>query len=95
MHDFEYEAPLSLDAAVSLLAENNGTARPLAGGTDLIDHVRTQLPYALLVGIVAIGLGTLPAGFGAPWWLCLPIGAAVLLTVLRFVGQPVETKKVA
>ncbi|MEP0546421.1 MAG: Na+/H+ antiporter NhaC family protein [Rhodothermales bacterium] len=62
----------------------------LASSCDHIDHVRTQLPYALLVGIVAIGLGTLPAGFGAPWWICLPLGAAVLLAVLRFVGQPVE-----
>ena len=62
----------------------------LASSCDHIDHVRTQLPYALLVGIVAIGLGTLPAGFGAPWWICLPISAVVLLAVLRFVGQPVE-----
>ena len=41
MHDFEYAAPVSLDEAVRILAENNGSARPLAGGTDLIDHVRT------------------------------------------------------
>ena len=67
----------------------------LASSCDHVDHVRTQLPYALLVGIVAIGLGTLPAGFGAPWWICLPFGAAVLLAVLRFVGQPVEAEPVA
>ena len=42
MRDFEYEAPTTLDAAVALLAEHNGTARPLAGGTDLIDHIRTD-----------------------------------------------------
>lgn len=41
MRDFEYEAPTSLAEAVALLAEHNGTARPLAGGTDLIDHIRT------------------------------------------------------
>ena len=42
MHDFEYEAPGSLAGALELLSGNNGTARPLAGGTDLIDHVRTR-----------------------------------------------------
>ncbi len=42
MRDFEYEAPTSLDDAVTLLSENPGLARPLAGGTDLIDHIRTR-----------------------------------------------------
>ncbi|MEZ6051944.1 MAG: xanthine dehydrogenase family protein subunit M [Planctomycetaceae bacterium] len=42
MRDFEFEAPTTLDAAVALLAEHNGSARPLAGGTDLIDHIRTE-----------------------------------------------------
>lgn len=41
MRDFEYESPTSLVEAMALLAEHNGRARPLAGGTDLIDHVRT------------------------------------------------------
>ncbi|MEM1041252.1 MAG: Na+/H+ antiporter NhaC family protein [Bacteroidota bacterium] len=62
----------------------------LASGCDHIDHVRTQLPYALLVGTGAILLGTLPAGFGVPWWLCLPVAAVVLLAGLRFFGEPVE-----
>jgi Na+/H+ antiporter NhaC len=62
----------------------------LASSCDHIDHVRTQLPYALLVGLVAIFLGTLPAGFGAPWWLCLTVGAGVLLAVLWYFGKPVE-----
>ena len=62
----------------------------LASSCDHIDHVRTQLPYALLVGLVAIFLGTLPAGFGAPWWLCLIVGAGVLLAVLWYFGKPVE-----
>jgi carbon-monoxide dehydrogenase medium subunit len=41
MRDFEYEAPRSLSEAIGLLSRSNGRARPLAGGTDLIDHVRT------------------------------------------------------
>jgi xanthine dehydrogenase FAD-binding subunit len=40
MHDFDFQAPLTLDAALLLLSEQNGHARPLAGGTDLIDQLR-------------------------------------------------------
>lgn len=40
MRDFEYEAPVTLAAAIESAAKHNGTARFLAGGTDLIDQVR-------------------------------------------------------
>lgn len=40
MRDFEYESPTSLADALQLL-QRPGT-RPLAGGTDLIDHLRTE-----------------------------------------------------
>ena len=55
MRDFEYEAPTSLADAVGLLAKSNGNARPLAGGTDLIDHVRTgRLSTDLIVDLKKI-----------------------------------------
>jgi carbon-monoxide dehydrogenase medium subunit len=41
MRDFEYEAPTSVAEAVRVLSQHNGSARPLAGGTDLIDQIRT------------------------------------------------------
>ena len=41
MRDFDYAAPSTLADALALMAGANGSARPLAGGTDLIDHVRT------------------------------------------------------
>jgi carbon-monoxide dehydrogenase medium subunit len=40
MRDFEYEAPASMAEAVKALSQHNGSARPLAGGTDLIDQIR-------------------------------------------------------
>jgi len=61
----------------------------LATGCDHMDHVRTQIPYALLGGAVAALIGVLPAGFGLPWFLLLPSGAIVLVVVHRFLGKPV------
>jgi len=62
----------------------------MASGCDHIAHVRTQLPYALTVGTVAVLLGTLPVGFGMPWWLGMVLGVAVLYAIARYIGQPVE-----
>ena len=58
----------------------------MASGCDHIEHVRTQLPYAFSVGVVAILVGTLPTGFGFPWWLSLILGLAILSAGVRFFG---------
>ena len=53
MHDFEYECPRTLADAVALLTK--GDSRPLAGGTDLIDHMRTgRFRPALVVDVKKI-----------------------------------------
>jgi carbon-monoxide dehydrogenase medium subunit len=52
MHDFEYDAPTSLADAIRILDTSPGRARPLAGGTDLIDHLRSdRLSVARVVDI--------------------------------------------
>ena len=43
----------------------------MASGCELMDHVWTQMPYALSAGLAALFLCTLPAGFGMPWWILL------------------------
>ena len=43
MRDFEYESPGTVAEAVGLLWKHRGIARSMAGGTDLIDQVRTGL----------------------------------------------------
>lgn len=61
----------------------------LASQCDVADHVRTQIPYALVVGFVGLVLGLLPVGFGVPWWICLPLSGIALWLVLRFIGEEV------
>ena len=62
----------------------------VASGCDHIEHVRTQLPYALLVGVVALGLGTIPGGFGLPPWISLIAGTAALVFALKLLGRSAE-----
>jgi len=62
----------------------------LASQCDVVDHVRTQLPYALFVGGISVVLGLLPVGFGVPWWLALPVTALVSVVGLRVLGRPVD-----
>ncbi len=59
----------------------------MASGCDHIEHVRTQMPYAALVGAVAVLAGTIPGGYGFPPYLSLLIGAAILFLVLRTFGK--------
>src|SRR2546430_9391210 len=55
MTDLRYEAPATLQAAVALLAGATGPARVLAGGTDVIVQMETDLiEPALLVDIKKI-----------------------------------------
>lgn len=61
-----------------------------ASGCHHVAHVRTQMPYALLVGAVSILCGTLPVGFGVSAWLMLPIGLVALALLMRVFGQRVE-----
>lgn len=64
----------------------------IAVGCDHIDHVLTQMPYALIVGSVSILFGTLPAGFGFPWWGALIISTIILCLIPRLLGKEVENQ---
>ena len=65
----------------------------MASGCDHIEHVRTQLPYAMSAGLVALFIGTLPTGFGLPWWVSLLVGGGLLVGIHRIAGTPIETAK--
>ena len=58
-----------------------------ASGCNHIEHVRTQMPYALLVAAVSVVFGTLPVGFGFSPWVLLPIGVVALFVALQLLGR--------
>jgi Na+/H+ antiporter NhaC len=61
----------------------------MASSADHMDHVRTQLPYALFAGGISIVIGYLPVGFGVPWWISLLLGGLVIFLIIRFIGRKV------
>lgn len=65
----------------------------MSSACDLIDHVRTQLPYALVVAGVAMLVGELPAAFDFihPVWGLLA-GLVILYLILKFYGKDPEVE---
>lgn len=59
----------------------------LSSQCDHLQHVSTQMPYALTVGGVALMLGVLPAAFGLPSWVAFLMGLAVLFLIVRVFGK--------
>ena len=60
-----------------------------ACASDHIDHVKTQMPYALTVGVLSLTLGCLGIGFGIPVWVILLSGSAILGAIMHFIGKPI------
>lgn len=61
----------------------------MASGADHIDHVRTQLPYALIAAGVGMAIGYIPVGYGLPNWLALGLGGLGIFFIVRFAGKRV------
>ena len=59
----------------------------LASSCNHIEHVRTQLPYALTVGAVSIVFGVIPSAFGISSWILFPLGLAALFFIVKFVAK--------
>jgi len=62
----------------------------LATSCNHIDHVKTQMPYAITVGLVAIVVGSIPAAMGVSSYITFPLGLAVLYAIVHFYGKPTE-----
>ncbi|HEX7119752.1 MAG TPA: Na+/H+ antiporter NhaC family protein [Longimicrobiales bacterium] len=60
----------------------------MASACDHVDHVRTQLPYAVTVALVGMALGDVPTALGLNPFVALVLGIAVLYGILRVFGKP-------
>jgi Na+/H+ antiporter NhaC len=59
-----------------------------ASGCDHLAHVWTQLPYASVVAIASVVLGTIPVGLGFSVWVLLPLQAIALVGAVWWFGKP-------
>ena len=68
----------------------------VASGSDHVDHVRTQAPYALVTMGVALGVGYLPCAFlGTSPWLGMAAGAMLLTAIVMLVGRRADEPETA
>jgi len=61
-----------------------------ASGSDHIDHVRTQMPYAITAAVFAIIFGFIPAGFGLSPWISLILGLISITLFVKFFGKKID-----
>ena len=61
----------------------------IAAGSDHLDHVYTQLPYALSSMLIALFAGYLPAALGASATLSYALGVVATLAIIFLLGRRV------
>ena len=64
-------------------------------GCDHVDHVRTQLPYALSSGIISLLLCSIPVGWGVHWSVCLAAGSIGCLAWIAWRGKIPQPAKMS
>ena len=62
----------------------------MGAGCSHIDHVKTQMWYALFVAAITILFGYIPAGFGLPIYIVLPMSFVALFIGIMIFGKKVE-----
>lgn len=63
----------------------------IASQCDLMEHVRTQMPYALACMLLAMAAGYIPIALGASSAVCMTAGIVLVVILIRVVGRKVET----
>lgn len=63
----------------------------MGAGSNLLDHVKTQLPYAVAIAIVSVFFGYLPTAFGLNVFIVLPLASVVVIGIVFVFGKKVDT----
>jgi len=61
----------------------------MGSSCDHMDHINTQLFYALFVAFVTVVFGYIPAAMGFSMYLVLPLALVVIALTIRFYGKKV------
>jgi len=62
----------------------------IATQCDHIEHVRTQLPYAMVVGVISIMAGIMVAVLGMNIWLIYAISIIIMASIIWYFGRRIE-----
>ncbi|WDP93290.1 MAG: Na+/H+ antiporter NhaC family protein [Desulfobacter sp.] len=62
----------------------------MGASCDHIDHVKTQIVYALSVGALTIIFGYIPVGLGLPVYFVLPLGLAAVAATVHLAGKKID-----
>lgn len=96
--DLEFLMPVLLNTISVILAASvmGDHCSPISDTTILsslssecnhLNHVKTQLPYALTVGMVSVLCGGVLFAAGVPWYLLYIIGFILIITIVHLFGK--------
>jgi Na+/H+ antiporter NhaC len=63
-----------------------------ASGSDHVDHVRTQIPYAVTIFLISIVFGYIPLAMGVSVWICLILSIIAAWLVIMKLGKKIDNK---
>lgn len=64
----------------------------MGAGCNHIDHVKTQMPYSLFIATITVVFGYIPAGFGLPVVIVLPVAIIAVALGLRIIGKRTDVR---
>lgn len=62
----------------------------MGAGCNHIDHVKTQMPYALFVASITVLFGYIPAGLGISIYIVIPISIIAIFIGVQLFGKKVD-----
>ena len=86
--------PLTIPLAWAVISDTT-ILSSMGTSCNHIDHVSTQIYYAIFVAVIAIIFGYIPAGFGIQWYISIPVAIVVMYIGLRVLGEKVPFDEVA
>ncbi len=65
----------------------------MGAGCSHIEHVKTQMPYALFVATITVVFGYIPAGLGLPIYIVLPLAIIAVFIGVQIFGKRIDVEE--